>query len=254
MSVNGSSTLRSIAVELPGATRVFEKLGIDYCCRGNRRLRDVCLGADLPVDEVLESLEHADESAAENPDDLKNWNNESLADLIAHVVTRHHAFVREQLDRLEPLLVKVVAIHGDRHHELALIHHLFESLRYGLLDHLDKEESVLFPYVVRLEAGGSGEHTVSHPSFTTVEAPLEKMIREHDEVVGQLREIREISNHYLLPRDACLSYRELYEGLAALEEDLHRHVFLENYILFPRALKLELTQPSRGTDLEDLPC
>ncbi|MGO9271431.1 MAG: iron-sulfur cluster repair di-iron protein [Terriglobia bacterium] len=254
MSVNASSTLQTIAVELPGAIRVFEKLGIDYCCRGNRRLRDVCAGADLPVDQVLKSLQDAERSAAEDADDLKNWNNESLADLIAYIVTRHHGFVREQLERLEPLLTKVLAIHGDRHPELARIHHLFEGLRKDLLDHLSQEEKSLFPYVLQLEAGANGERVVPHPSFGTIEAPLQKMIREHDEAGSQLREIREASNYYLVPRDACLSYRELYQGLQALEEDLHQHIFLENYILFPRALKLELTSPSRGTDIEDLPC
>jgi regulator of cell morphogenesis and NO signaling len=254
MSVNASSTLQSIAVELPGATRVFEKLGIDYCFRGNRRLRDVCVGADLPVDQVLQSLKDAEKSAGEDADELKNWNNESLAELIAHIVRRHHGFVREQLERLDPLLVKVLAIHGEQHPELARIHHLFEGLRNDLLDHLSKEEKLLFPYVIELEAGANGERVVPHPSFGNIEASLQKMIREHDEAGGQLREIREASNHYLVPRDACLSYRELYQGLQALEEDLHQHMFLENYILFPRAAKLELTSPSRGTDIEDLPC
>jgi len=254
MSVNASSTLQSIAVELPGATRVFEKLGIDYCCRGNRRLRDVCVGADLPVDQVLKSLEDAGKSAGEDADELKNWNNESLADLIAHIVARHHGFAREQLERLDPLLVKVLAIHSEQHPELARIRLLFEGLRNELLDHFGKEEKLLFPYIVQLEAGANGERVVPHPSFGSVEAPLQKMIREHDEAGGQLREIREASNQYVVPRDACLSYRELYQGLQALEEDMHQHIFLENYILFPRAIKLELTSPSRGTDIEDLPC
>jgi regulator of cell morphogenesis and NO signaling len=254
MSVSASSTLQSIAVELPGATRVFEKLGIDYCFRGNRRLRDVCVGADLPVDQVLQSLKDAQKSGGEDADELKNWNNESLAALIAHIVARHHGFVREELDRLEPLLVKVLAIHGEQHPELARVHHLFEGLRNDLLDHLRNEEQVLFPYVLQLEAGANGERVVPQPSFGALEAPLQKMIREHDEAGGQLREISEASNHYVVPRDACLSYRELYQGLQALEEDMHRHIFLENYILFPRALKLELTSPSRGTDIEDLPC
>ena len=254
MSVNASSTLQSIAVELPAATRVFEKLGIDYSCRGNRRLRDVCVGADLPVDQVLKSLEEAQKTASEDADELKNWNNESLADLIAHIVTRHHGFVREQLERLGPLSVKVLAIHGEQHPELGRIRQLFESLRHDMLEHLDKEEKVLFPYVVQIEAGASGERAVPQPPFSTLDAPVQKMIRDHDEVGGQLREIREVSNHFAVPRDACLSYRELYQGLEALEEDLHQHIFLENYILFPRAIKLELTSPSRGTDIEDLPC
>jgi regulator of cell morphogenesis and NO signaling len=254
MSVSASSTLQSIAVELPGATRVFEKLGIDYCFRGNRRLRDVCVGADLPVDQVLQSLKDAQKSGGEDADELKNWNNESLAALIAHIVARHHGFVREELERLEPLLVKVLAIHGEQHPELARVHHLFEGLRNDLLDHLRNEEQVLFPYVLQLEQGANGERVVPQPSFGALEAPLQKMIREHDEAGGQLREISEASNHYVVPRDACLSYRELYQGLQALEEDMHRHIFLENYILFPRALKLELTSPSRGTDIEDLPC
>jgi regulator of cell morphogenesis and NO signaling len=254
MSVKATSTLQSIAAELPSAIQVFERLGIDYCCRGNRRLRDVCIGADLPVDQVLKSLRDAERSAGEETDVPKNWNTESLADLIAHIVTRHHGFAREQLERLSPLLVKVRAIHGDRHPELEHVQRLFEGLRKDLLDHLSQEETVLFPYVLQLEAGASGERVVPQPSFGALEAPLQKMIRQHDEAGGQLREIREVSNHYLVPRDGCLSYRELYEGLRALEEDLHQHIFLENYILFPRAVKLELISPSRGTDIEDLPC
>jgi regulator of cell morphogenesis and NO signaling len=254
MSINARRSLQSIAVAVPGATHVFERLGIDYCCRGNRRLEDVCDNAGLSVDQVLRSLEEAQESPSENPEDLKNWNNEPLADLVSHIVARHHTFVRQELERLEPLLNKVLAIHGDRHSELLRIYHLFQGLRQELLDHLAQEERVLFPYILQLEEAARSGNPVPTPAFADIEVPVHTMMREHSEAGGQLRDIREASHDYAVPRDACLSYRDLYEGLAALEEDLHQHIFLENYILFPRAMSLELTSVSRGSDLEDLPC
>ena len=114
-----------------------------------------------------------------------------------------------------------------------------------------------FKYTPRLvardgEPGRGKQQYGHHGEDLVVRVPPGTVV--FDEAGGQLREIREASNHYLVPRDACLSYRELYQGLQALEEDLHQHMFLENYILFPRAAKLELTSPSRGTDIEDLPC
>ena len=232
-----TKTVREYALEIPAATRIFEKLGIDYCCGGGKSLADACLQAGLPVEEVLGSLEinaRSDETFAD-----EDWQSSSQAELIAHIVEKHHAFTREELERLEALLAKVCGVHGQNHPELFHIQTQFGKLRADLEPHMLKEEGVLFPYIVQLEEAAVAKQTLPQPPFGTVRNPVRVMMAEHEAAGYILGRMREASLDYSVPPDGCISYKTLYSALAALEVDLHQHIHLENNILFPRAAELE---------------
>jgi regulator of cell morphogenesis and NO signaling len=231
-----TKTVREYALEIPGATRIFEKLGIDYCCGGGKSLADACTAAGISVDEVLDSL-HADSKSVATSA-TKDWQALSQAELITHIVDKHHAFTREELVRLEALLAKVSGVHGQNHPELFQLQDQFGKLRGELEPHMLKEESVLFPYIVQLEETALANQTLP-PPFRTVQNPVRVMMAEHDAARYILRRMREASSDYALPPDGCISYKTLYSALTALEVDLHQHIHLENNILFPRAVATE---------------
>jgi len=235
MSATIEKTVRELAVENPAATRVFERLGIDYCCGGGRTLDDACRVAGITVDRVMAELDVAQAV----PSSDRDWSQEPLAELTGHIRNTHHVYTRDALARIPALIEKVVAAHGSRHPELRRIQSLFDTLAQELSTHLMKEEMVLFPYIVRMEeAAVAGEPPIPAP-FGTVANPIRMMEHEHDEAGGVLRELRAVSNGYSAPADGCLTFQTLYRALSEFEQDLHRHIHLENNILHPRAVELE---------------
>lgn len=235
MSIDTMKTVREVAVEFPGATRIFEKLGIDYCCGGGKALDEACLAAGVSADDVIALLEEAGSTAAE----ARDWNAAPLSELVAHIVTRHHGFTREELVRVSNLLAKVCSVHGENHPELHRLHTVFQELKHELTSHMLKEEQVLFPYIENLETAVRRGEPVPTPFFGTVRNPVRMMMQEHDDAGQALRDLREVSSNYQVPADGCITFRTLYQALEEFERDLHQHIHLENNILFPRAAELE---------------
>jgi len=241
MNIDTTKTVREMALNIPGATRVFEKLGIDYCCGGNKPLEAACGEVSLPIQQVIASLEsaaveHRERNSAGPIDD---WQNAPLGDLVTHIQETHHKYVKGEIARLRPLLDKVCNVHGSKHPELLSLRSDFHALAQELTTHMMKEEMVLFPYIERMEESLlSGEPILPAP-FGTVENPVAKMVHEHDSAGNLLRHMRQLSEGYDPPKGACTSYKALYWALSEFERDLHQHVYLENNILFPRAIEME---------------
>ena len=238
MTISATKTVRELAVEVPSATRIFEKLGIDYCCGGGKMLQDACSAAGVPVEQVIDSLEKAEQLQGEDQE-FVDWQAEPLSRLISYILDKHHTFTRQELDRLEGLLAKVVSAHGERHPELQKIQKLFRALKEELLMHMFKEEQILFPYIFKMDEASSQNRAFPLPPFGTVHNPIRVMMMEHDGAGEILRQMRELSTDYSVPADGCISYQTLYQALEALEQDLHQHIHLENNILFPRAAEME---------------
>ena len=238
MQINTTKTVRELILEIPGATRVFEKAGIDYCCGGWRRFQDACAAASASTDEVTRWLEQAAETIVPAPEST-DWQTQLLSELTRHITTKHHAFTREELARIETLLSKVCSAHGQNHPELFRIRRLFRDLSQDLIPHMKKEEVVLFPYIEQMEAAVSEGGMLPAAFFGTVQNPIRMMMLDHETAGDILKRIRQISAGFLVPEDGCISYETLYKALDGLERDLHQHIHLENNILFPRAVALE---------------
>ena len=235
MNLATNKTVRELALEVPAATRVFEKMGIDYCCGGKRSLADACAVAGVKIEDVQLELATASDVHSDEP----NFHTSTLQELIYHVVGKHHSFTRLEIARLNALLEKVCMAHGENHPELLQINVLFRELGADLETHMAKEERVLFPYIIRMEAAAQQLVPLFRPPFGTVANPVRMMMLEHDRAGELLKEIKVLSSDYVPPADGCISYQTLYTALAALEQDLHQHIHLENNILFPRAVQME---------------
>ena len=236
MSLDPMKTVRELAVALPNATRVFEKTKIDYCCGGDQLLGAACAkaGVDLPTLEKMLEM-----SIEPTPNATIDFQTMSVCELVQHILAKHHVYTREEMDRLEALVEKVVAAHGANHSELLSIRDLLRQLFAELKGHMFKEEQILFPFIVELEQSLLQQRPAPFAPFGTVNNPIRMMMVEHDNAGDILRELRKLSRDYQTPDDACLSYKTFYEALEAFEQDLHQHIHLENNLLFPKAAKLE---------------
>ena len=231
-----TQTVRDIATENPDAVRVFEKYGIDYCCGGRVPLAEACATKGLNLDDVTASLAAA--TAPSVPEE-KDWTTESLASLAQYIVDTHHAYVNREVPRLNELAGKVVSRHGDTRQDLAVIQSKLAELGEELIEHQGKEEVVLFPYIGKLERYASGGGAKPRSCFGTIDHPIKMMTRDHDYAGNLMTEIRGLSQDYTPPEGACPTFRVFYAGLRDFEQDLHRHIHLENNVLFPRAITLE---------------
>ncbi len=231
-------TVREVALELPQATRVFEKLKIDYCCGGAQPLAEACAKAGVDPVNLERLLEEASRIGGLENGSL-NFQNATLSELIDHILETHHVYTKEEMARLESLLEKVIGAHGQNHAELFMIRQSFARLCADLRPHMFKEEQILFPYVLAMEKAAVQNSSPPSAPFGTVNNPVRMMMMEHDTAGEILRELRSLSSNYSAPSDACISYKTLYQAMEAFEKDLHQHIHLENNILFPRAIELE---------------
>ena len=237
MTFDKSQTVREIAITNPATVRVFENLGIDYCCGGKRTMQEACEKANVPVETLMQQLHESETSSVSHEE--QRWMEVPLADLTAHIISRHHRYVRDEAPRVEALLQKVVTRHGEAHPELRSIQETFVALSQELFAHMMKEERVLFPFLDQMDTAARTGRPAPVGCFASVEFPIARMLADHDDAGALTARIRELSGGYQAPAEACPSYRGLYHALEEFARDLHQHVHLENNVLFPRAIEME---------------
>ena len=230
-------TIREIALEAPLTTRVFESFKIDYCCGGRVPFSEACEKAGVETSKVLSQLELVLKDDANGSADLAE--RKGAVELIDYIVQKHHVFTRSELTRLLPLAEKVWSRHGENHPELLKIRNILQELADELFVHMRKEEAVLFPYIEQLSRAVAHGGAVQTPHFGSVTNPVRMMMFEHDRAGDMLKDMRSLSSDFTPPADSCPSYQGLYAGIEDLEKDLHRHIHLENNVLFPRAIANE---------------
>lgn len=231
------TVVRDLIAKHPGTRTLLERLGIDYCCGGQHTLREAAVGKGIDPKALLEGLNAAMAESPPGESGPKDWSAAALSELMAHILKRHHAFMHEQLPRLEAILARVLVAHAARHGEaLRAVQGTYGAMDTALTHHLITEEEVVFPLIGRVEAGSGAGRNDGQPAF--LRQHIEHLEEEHRTAGNELRRLRELTSGYRPPVDACASFRALYEGLEAMEADLHEHIHLENNILFPRALGL----------------
>jgi regulator of cell morphogenesis and NO signaling len=214
-----TSTLAELATTHPAASRVFQRYGLDYCCGGRQPLDDVCHAKGLDPIALVHAIEEEERTV-----DLPRWDTAPLAELVHVIVSRYHAALRSELPALIALAAKVETVHGEKATCPRGLRALLETVHAEVLDHLAKEETVLFPMIL-----------AGHGYMTAM--PIHMMEAEHDEHGRNLARIRALTSDLTPPADACPTWRALYLRLGALETELMDHIHLENNVLFPRALR-----------------
>ncbi|HZH88974.1 MAG TPA: iron-sulfur cluster repair di-iron protein [Chitinophagaceae bacterium] len=229
-------TIGSYVAEDYRAAAVFNKYGIDFCCRGGRTIEEVCTKKELNSEELTEELEKVLSQKNGQYIDFKTWPLDLLADYIEKT---HHRYVEENSTVLLQFLDKLCKVHGQNNPELFEIHKLFNETAQDMAQHMKKEELILFPFIHKLMKASINGTKVETPHFGSVENPVNMMMEDHDAEGVRFRKIAKLSDNYNPPADACNTYRVTYAMLKEFEDDLHKHIHLENNILFPAAIKLE---------------
>jgi regulator of cell morphogenesis and NO signaling len=215
---------------------LFSKYGIDFCCNGNRSIEEACQKKSVNPDDLLKEIESVLNTKGDSGIDFNSWPIDLLADYIEKT---HHRYVSEKTPTLLQFLDKLSRVHGANHPELLQINELFKGCAGELAQHMKKEELILFPFIKKMVQATISDELIAQPHFGTVENPIAMMMHEHDAEGERFRKIAQLSNDYTPPADACNTYKVTFAMLQEFEQDLHKHIHLENNILFPKATKLE---------------
>jgi len=235
MKFTEQNTLAEIVKSDFRSARIFENYSLDFCCRGNRTIKEAAEEKGLNAEKILSEVSECCPDNNETKDSEK-WN---LDELVNHILDKHHTYVKQMLPVVTAHSQKVKEVHGANHPEVVQIADIFERVQSDLEMHMLKEERMLFPAIIRLTECEKNNSPMEVPPFGSVSNPISVMEREHTEAGEELYQIRELSGNYNPPEDACTTYRVLFQELREFEEDLHRHIHLENNILFPGAVALE---------------
>lgn len=214
-------------------SKVLTAHNIDFCCGGGITLADACQKQGQDLEEVIKELGVALAEKAEN-----DWQALPLNQLIENIVETHHNYVRATIPVLTIYLNKLCRVHGQNHPELLEINALFANGAEALRVHMEKEELVLFPYVKAMVQAKNAGFPLSKPHFEHIDNPVQCMEAEHEAEGARFKKIAQLSNNYTAPADACQTFKVTYALLEEFEQDLHKHVHLENNILFPSAQQM----------------
>ena len=224
-----------IAAAHPATVAVFQRHNVNFCCGGGVSITEACRAQGLDVGELLTELDTSMSADPENED----WNAVSLAALAGHIQRRYHDGLRGELPRIADLLERVIRRHGETYQAMLFpLHDHFHAMANELLEHMQKEEVVLFPAIVALETATGDRDGRNHGRWGWIGQPIQVMETEHASTEARLSAMRSVTDGYTLPPGACPTFRGLFYGLQELERDLHAHVALENEVLFIRAADL----------------
>ncbi|MEO7524212.1 MAG: iron-sulfur cluster repair di-iron protein [Ferruginibacter sp.] len=227
-------TLASIVTEKYQTVAVLEKYSLDYCCKGKRTLSEACIERGLAIESISKELQ----DIATNEETLRMpFMQMSAAELISYILIYHHFYVKQSMPTIMSHIEKVAAKHGERFPYMIKVRGLFAEIHKEMTTHMHKEEHILFPRIIEVEKiFVTDQKTSLAKGFISM--PVHMMETEHDQAGEILYEIRELTNNYEAPAEACTTFKLCLTELKAFEEDLHRHVHLENNLLFPLAKKM----------------
>ncbi len=228
-------TVGRIVAEDYRAAGVFDKYGIDFCCGGSVPLSEACREKGADPAAVARELEATKSSPVGRELNFGQWELSFLAD---YIVNTHHAYLKENTGQIAASARKIAEVHGARHPEVVEIAAIFAKVAADLEGHLKEEEEVLFPAVRRIAAARKSGSSPEPEDLERIRASLAQLDREHQEIGDAVHAIRHLSDGYAVPGDVCNTYLVTYRKLREFEDDLHKHVHLENNILFPRAAQL----------------
>jgi regulator of cell morphogenesis and NO signaling len=228
-------TIGEIVADDYRTAKVFADHGIDFCCGGGVTLAAVCAERGIDLATLTGQLDAARSGPVEQGQNYGSWELSFLAGYIRNV---HHTYLRENTGQIAAYAHKIAGVHGADHPEVIEIAAVFDQLSVRVAAHLQEEEAVLFPAVDRVDAARKAGSEPTASDRGTIEESLAKLGREHDEIGAAIHGIRHLAKGYLIPDGVCNTFVVTYQRLKEFEDDLHKHVHLENNLLFPKAALL----------------
>jgi regulator of cell morphogenesis and NO signaling len=236
MEITSKSTIGEIVANDFRTAAVFSKYSIDFCCKGHRTIAEVCKKRDITENILMQQLQIAKESPANQSFDYKSWPVDLLTDYIEKT---HHRYVEEKTPVLLQFLNKVCRVHGEIHPELHEINTIFNASASDLAAHMKKEETELFPFIREMKKAKDKGLSFQTPVFGSIENQVLLMKEDHLGEGQRFKKIAALTNDYTPPAGACNTYKVTFSMLQEFESNLYKHIHMENNILFPKAIKLE---------------
>ncbi len=233
MSITAQSLADFVKQDFHAAT-IFEKYHLDFCCGGKESLEAACQRQGINPNVVIQDLQSAPRLATPT-----NFETMPIDRLIQHILDVHHVYVRKMLPVISQHSKKVASVYGERHPEMIKVHALFEKIRFDLEMHLHKEEEILFPFILALHHAQQTHAAPPRTHFGTVQNPIRMMEIEHTTAGNEFAIIRNLTDNFTPPAEACNTYRVLLQELDEFERDLHIHIFLENELVHKKAIAIE---------------
>lgn len=229
-------SLNEIVLRYPGSRSVFETFHLDYCCGGKQTLEHACKKKNIAIADIEAALE----KQANQKEDVIRFEDWPLDLLIDYIEKKHHRYTEETLALLNLKLERLVARHGAENPYLMELEETFHQIAGNLAMHMKKEELMLFPMIRKMVNAKMHGSAPVEPGGVSIKNAIMQMEHEHEAEGQRLTKIAELTNNFTPPSHACSTWQFTYEKLAEFEKDLHRHIFLENGILFPAAASLEV--------------
>ena len=230
---HASDTLGTVVTKFPNAATIFQGFGIDFCCGGARTLEEAVSEKELSLEGFMITLNDAWSEQLNQDLQITDWAKASLTELVDHILQHHHAYLHQNLPEIGELTTKILRVHGANHGDvLSRLHRQFHFFKMEMEEHLIKEETIVFPLIKQYE------ETHSTNLLEEANQAIENLEKEHEQAGALLKAMREITNDYELPADACRTYTRTFQLLEEMESDTFLHVHLENNIVFPRLQKL----------------
>ncbi|MDD5104336.1 MAG: iron-sulfur cluster repair di-iron protein [Desulfuromonadaceae bacterium] len=230
-----NTTIGEIVAADYRTAKVFETHGIDFCCGGKVALSAICQEKGINPDTLLRDIAAI---KMEQIDRSQNYSSWELPFLVDYIVNTHHAYLKENDVKIATYAQKIAGVHGAHHPEVVEIATIFQKIATDMAAHLLEEEEVFFPAVKRADAERKNGNSPSKEDSNVIKESLAKLGREHEEIGDAIHAIRRLSKDFALPKDTCNTFMITYQMLKEFEDDLHKHVHLENNILFPKASQL----------------
>lgn len=228
----GDKTIGEIVAADFRAAQVFTRYGIDFCCGGQVPLAEVCEERSLNLQAITQELAAAQRAPADRSQNYTEWSLPFLAD---YIVNTHHAYLKVNDEQIVAYAKKIAGVHGENHPELLKITAIFDKIAADMTVHLKEEEEVFFPALKRVHDAKTGGKRPDPIDQETIRGSLLKLRHEHEEIGDAIHEIHQLTRNYAIPGDVCNTFTVTYQKLKEFEDDLHKHVHLENNILFPKA-------------------
>lgn len=231
----GDKTIGEIVAADFRTAKVFENHGIDFCCGGKVAPGTICAETGLDLAAITSELEAVQNEPAERSQNYSSWALPFLAD---YIVNTHHVYLKENDEQIAAYARKIAGVHGVHHPEVVRIAAIFDKIATDMTAHLKEEEEVFFPAIKRVTEARISGNTPDAGDRETIRTSLVRLEHEHEEIGDAVHTIRHLSKDYAIPADACNTFMVTYQKLKEFENDLHKHVHLENNILFPKAAEL----------------
>lgn len=166
-------------------------------------------------------------------------NENNLCNIIDFILEKYHNPLRINLEKISFLLNKIVDVHSEHHPEFIEIRSVFNNFKKDILEHIDKEEKILFPIMREIEKSYTENRIIWKFHCWNVINPIKQMEIEHDKFDKYLTDIRILSSNYFIPDDACQAFSTTYKMLELLDKETLEHASLENNILHKLAIEKE---------------